>query len=129
MRKQGNRKRKPGKASRAAKHKRPTTPCSSFDIFSQDCLRDLIVARRSWRSMWAMATTSSSMALTSSSCTDRRTLALSSSNTRSMVKLSATGSSYDNRFISVVTIEGRKIVQWRNYMDSLAAMTALSQAH
>jgi limonene-1,2-epoxide hydrolase len=27
----------------------------------------------------------------------------------------------------VVTIEGRKIVQWRDYMDSLAAMTALSQ--
>jgi uncharacterized protein len=39
----------------------------------------------------------------------------------------ATGSSYDNRFISVVTIEGRKIVQWRDYMDSLVAMTALSQ--
>ena len=33
----------------------------------------------------------------------------------------------DNRFISVVIIEGRKIVQWRDYMDSLAAMTALSQ--
>jgi len=71
--------------------------------------------------------TSSSTALTSSSCTDRRTLALSSSNTMSMVKIVATGSSYDNRFISVVTIEGRKIVQWRDYMDSLAAMTALSQ--
>jgi limonene-1,2-epoxide hydrolase len=26
-----------------------------------------------------------------------------------------------------VTIEGRKIVQWRDYMDSLAAMTALRQ--
>src|SRR5258706_7686118 len=37
----------------------------------------------------------------------------------------ATGSSYDNRFISVVTIEARKIVKWRGYMDSLAAMTAL----
>ena len=37
-----------------------------------------------------------------------------------------TGASYDNRFISVVTIEDRKIVQWRDYMDSLAAMTALS---
>ena len=42
-------------------------------------------------------------------------------------KIVATGSSYDNRFISVVTIEDRKIVQWRDYMDSLAAMTALSQ--
>jgi uncharacterized protein len=39
-----------------------------------------------------------------------------------------TGASYDNRFISVVTIEDRKIVQWRDYMDSLAAMTALSRA-
>jgi uncharacterized protein len=43
-------------------------------------------------------------------------------------KLVATGSSYDNRFISVVSIDGRKIVRWRDYMDSLAAMTALSQA-
>ena len=43
-------------------------------------------------------------------------------------KTVATGSSYDNRFISVLTIEGRKIVHWRDYMDSLAAMTALSQA-
>ena len=48
-------------------------------------------------------------------------------NTMSMVKFVATDSSYDNRFISVVTIEGRKIVQWRDYMDSLAAITALSQ--
>ena len=38
-----------------------------------------------------------------------------------------TGASYDNRFISVVTIEDRKIVQWRDYMDSLTAMTALGQ--
>jgi ketosteroid isomerase-like protein len=41
-------------------------------------------------------------------------------------KIVRTGASYDNRFISVVTIEDRKIVQWRDYMDSLAAMTALS---
>src|SRR5579862_8877637 len=39
----------------------------------------------------------------------------------------ATGVPYDNRFISVVTMENRKIVHWRDYMDSLAAMTALSQ--
>jgi ketosteroid isomerase-like protein len=32
---------------------------------------------------------------------------------------------YDNRFISVITIEDRKIVHWRDYMDSLAAWTAL----
>jgi ketosteroid isomerase-like protein len=43
-------------------------------------------------------------------------------------KIVATGAPYDNRFISVVTIENRKIVHWRDYMDSLAAMTALSQA-
>ena len=36
------------------------------------------------------------------------------------------GKRYENRFISVVTIEGRKIVGWRDYMDSLAAMSALS---
>ena len=40
-------------------------------------------------------------------------------------KVIRTGSSYDNRFISVVTIGDRKIVHWRDYMDSLAAMTAL----
>ena len=34
------------------------------------------------------------------------------------------GNAYDNRFISVVTIEDRKIVHWRDYMDSLAAFTA-----
>jgi ketosteroid isomerase-like protein len=36
------------------------------------------------------------------------------------------GKLYENRFISVVTIKHRKIVGWRDYMDSLAAMTALS---
>lgn len=35
-----------------------------------------------------------------------------------------TGKPYDNRFISVVTIRDRKIVHWRDYMDSLAAFTA-----
>jgi ketosteroid isomerase-like protein len=43
-------------------------------------------------------------------------------------KIVRTGASYDNRFISVVTIQDRKIVQWRDYMDSLTAMTALTQA-
>jgi ketosteroid isomerase-like protein len=43
-------------------------------------------------------------------------------------KMVATGASYDNRFISVVTIADRKIVHWRDYMDSLAAMTAIRQA-
>jgi uncharacterized protein len=36
------------------------------------------------------------------------------------------GKTYENRFISVVTIRDRKIVGWRDYMDSLAAMTTLT---
>jgi len=40
-------------------------------------------------------------------------------------KIIKSGAPYENRFISVVTIENRKIVRWRDYMDSLAAMTAL----
>ena len=43
-------------------------------------------------------------------------------------KILATGAPYDNRFISVVTIENRKIVHWRDYMDSLAAWMALNHA-
>jgi uncharacterized protein len=41
-------------------------------------------------------------------------------------KILATGAPYDNRFISVITIESRKIIHWRDYMDSLAAWTALN---
>ncbi|KAB0671706.1 limonene-1,2-epoxide hydrolase [Oryzomonas sagensis] len=36
-----------------------------------------------------------------------------------------TGAAYDNRFVSIVTIRDRKIVRWRDYMDSLAAWQAL----
>ena len=36
------------------------------------------------------------------------------------------GASYDNRLISVITIENRKIVHWRDYMDSFAAWSALN---
>ncbi len=36
------------------------------------------------------------------------------------------GKRYENRFISVVTIKDRKIVGWRDYMDSLAAMSSLT---
>jgi ketosteroid isomerase-like protein len=43
-------------------------------------------------------------------------------------KILSTGVPYDNRLISVVTIEKRKIVHWRDYMDSLAAWTALNSA-
>lgn len=38
----------------------------------------------------------------------------------------ASGAPYDNRFISVITVENRKIVRWRDYMDSLAAWTTLN---
>ena len=38
---------------------------------------------------------------------------------------SSTGKAYDNRFCSVVRpLKDRKIVHWRDYMDSLAAMLA-----
>jgi len=41
-------------------------------------------------------------------------------------KIIATGVAYDNRLISVITIENRKIVHWRDYMDSLAPWLALN---
>jgi ketosteroid isomerase-like protein len=41
-------------------------------------------------------------------------------------KILAADAPYDNRFISVITIENRKIVYSRDYMDSLAAWTALN---
>jgi len=43
-------------------------------------------------------------------------------------RILSTGAPYDNRLISVVTIENRKITHWRDYMDSLAAWTALNRA-
>ncbi len=43
-------------------------------------------------------------------------------------KIVSSGAAYDNRLISVVTIENRKIVHWRDYMDSLAAWTALNSS-
>jgi uncharacterized protein len=43
-------------------------------------------------------------------------------------RILSSGARYDNRFISVVTIENRKIIYWRDYMDSLAAWTALNSA-
>jgi ketosteroid isomerase-like protein len=41
-------------------------------------------------------------------------------------RIVASGAAYTNRFVSIVTIENRKIVHWRDYMDSLTAMRALS---
>jgi len=43
-------------------------------------------------------------------------------------KILSTGNAYDNRLISVITIEKKKIVHWRDYMDSLAAWTALNSS-
>ena len=43
-------------------------------------------------------------------------------------KILSTGTTYDNRLISVITIENRKIINWRDYMDSLTAWTALNSA-
>jgi ketosteroid isomerase-like protein len=39
----------------------------------------------------------------------------------------ATGAKYDNRFASIIMIGHRKIVRWRDYMDSLAAWNAIQQ--
>jgi len=43
-------------------------------------------------------------------------------------KVVSTGVPYDNRLISVITIENRKIEHWTDYMDSLAVMTALNSS-
>ena len=43
-------------------------------------------------------------------------------------KILKTGVSYDNRFVSIAFIENRKIVRWRDYMDSLTAWTALTSS-
>ncbi|MGB6687179.1 MAG: nuclear transport factor 2 family protein [Terracidiphilus sp.] len=43
-------------------------------------------------------------------------------------KILSSGAPYDNRLISVVTIANRKIIHWRDYMDSLAAWTALNKS-
>ena len=43
-------------------------------------------------------------------------------------KILSSGTPYDNRLISVVTIKNRNIVRWRDYMDSLAPWTALKGA-
>ena len=37
-----------------------------------------------------------------------------------------TGKAYDNRFCSIITLQDRKIVHWRDYMDSRAVMLSVS---
>jgi len=39
----------------------------------------------------------------------------------------STGKAYDNRFCSIITIKDRKIIHWRDYMDSLAVMLSLTR--
>jgi uncharacterized protein len=41
-------------------------------------------------------------------------------------KILSNGLPYDNRLISVLTIKNRKIVHWRDYMDSLDIWNALN---
>jgi ketosteroid isomerase-like protein len=41
-------------------------------------------------------------------------------------RILASGVRYDNRFCSVVELASRRIVHWRDYMDSLAAWNALT---
>lgn len=41
----------------------------------------------------------------------------------------ATGATYANRYISVLTLEGRKVTRWRNYLDPLAVFDALGWPH
>jgi ketosteroid isomerase-like protein len=38
----------------------------------------------------------------------------------------ASGVKYNNRFCSIIRLEDRKIMHWRDYMDSLAAWNALT---
>jgi ketosteroid isomerase-like protein len=40
--------------------------------------------------------------------------------------VSHTGKPYDKRFCSIITIEHRKIIHWRDYMDSLAVMLSVT---
>jgi len=60
------------------------------------------------------------------SCTAATMDVSSSSSYESMGVSSAVVGPYENRFVSIVTVENRKIVHWGNYMDSLSAMRALS---
>ena len=41
-------------------------------------------------------------------------------------RILANNAAYDNGFVSIATIKDRKIVRWRDYMDSLAAWTAMN---
>lgn len=36
-----------------------------------------------------------------------------------------TGNAYDNRFVSVLTVEGRRVTRWRDYLDPVAVFRPL----
>ncbi|MDQ1425418.1 MAG: hypothetical protein QOD72_2916, partial [Acidimicrobiaceae bacterium] len=36
-----------------------------------------------------------------------------------------TGRSYDNRFVSVITVKDRKVTRWRDYLDPVAIFNAI----
>jgi ketosteroid isomerase-like protein len=40
-------------------------------------------------------------------------------------KVVATGYPYSNRYVSVITLKDRKVVQWRDYLDPLRVFAAL----
>jgi ketosteroid isomerase-like protein len=44
-------------------------------------------------------------------------------------KAVATGRPYSNRYISVITLTGRKITHWRDYLDPLRVIAALNTQH
>ena len=41
-------------------------------------------------------------------------------------RVPSTKKAYDNRFCSIITIRNRKIIHWRDYMDTLAVMLSLT---
>lgn len=40
-------------------------------------------------------------------------------------RVTRTGQMYDNRFVSVITINDRKVTRWRDYLDPVAIFNAL----
>lgn len=40
----------------------------------------------------------------------------------------STGTHYNNRFCSIISLANRRVVHWRDYMDSLAAWNALTSS-
>ena len=73
-----------------------------------------------------MATAAFYTVPTDLSCTAATMDVSLSSSTEVHGRVVGSGAGYENRFVSIVTGEDRKIVHWRDYMDALSAMRALS---